>query len=227
MILHQSCVPDAESIRLCMCVGVYLEKRCVTSTHIYNIMYSLKPRAIIHISEQLAMECRLISSSLYTATINLYVCVCVGGGSTRDLRSCWLVWLWIAIWLWACYHCFLYKQLIKTHYIKITTRMQAIVGWAWWSHYKHMTCTIIIITCVSHCTISGYTQSILLYAQHGNWDSGWSRPVIHGVCTCCTLCALQDMSRWHGQRWEHSHHLLSSIATAIEEACPWVTSVLL
>ena len=151
----------------------------------------------------------------------------IRGLSTRDLRSCWLVWLWIAIWLWACYHCFLYKQLIKTHYIKITTRMQAIVGWAWWSHYKHMTCTIIIITCVSHCTISGYTQSILLYAQHGNWDSGWSRPVIHGVCTCCTLCALQDMSRWHGQRWEHSHHLLSSIATAIEEACPWVTSVLL
>ena len=54
----------------------------VLSTHIYNRMYSLKPRAIIHISEQLVVECRLIRKSVYSHN-NFCTCVCVcvcGGG---------------------------------------------------------------------------------------------------------------------------------------------------
>ena len=56
-----------------MYVCRYILKRGYESTHIYNLMYSLKPRAIIHISEQLVVECRLIRNSLYTATITLYM----------------------------------------------------------------------------------------------------------------------------------------------------------
>jgi len=49
-------------------------------------MYSLKPRAIIHISEQLVVECRLIRKSVYSH--NNFVCVCVWVGVGG-----W-VWVW-------------------------------------------------------------------------------------------------------------------------------------
>ena len=39
-------------------------------------MYSLKPRAIIHISEQLVVECRLIRKSVYSHNNFVHVCVC-------------------------------------------------------------------------------------------------------------------------------------------------------
>jgi len=40
-------------------------------------MYSLKPRAIIHISEQLVVECRLIRKSVYSHNNFVRVCVCM------------------------------------------------------------------------------------------------------------------------------------------------------